>query len=513
MSFQDKSFKFLRILSFLAGILAVIVFSGSKVNLNTNSKADGFSDKIDSFIQKVIKEIDYKAGFSISIVKGNDILFLKRYGYRNVEKKLPLTDETPIYIASATKSFVGTAAKILADEGILDLDAPISKYLPELKFINPPLSAETICIRDLLTHRSGIENIPVVLRTAFTGDQTDSLVLKLFDKSIFKSHSFRYTNLGYVLTGLIINKVTGKPWQDILEEKIFKPLNMTSTHAYVSVYKNSELAQPYTVSNKKAEEIKYIKDDKSMHAAGGIITTAKDAANWLLFNINEGEFKGKQIISSQSVDEMHSAQIGLSASFYNYKRFAYGFGWYLADYNGDLLIHHFGGYSGFRSHISFMPEYKIGVAGFVNDDGEGYNLPDLVADYAYNLLSGKKDADQIAEKEYGEYKDKISKSREKEAAGKDVVNLLSEDDMKNFTGTYYNEDYGTMKISIKGKTLAVKIGNLEGRITEPKKDMLLADMTAFKSKVEFETSGNDNRVISISLVSIPWPDKKFIKTN
>ena len=132
MSFQDKSFKFLRILSFLAGILAVIVFSGSKVNLNTNSKADGFSDKIDSFIQKVIKEIDYKAGFSISIVKGNDILFLKRYGYRNVEKKLPLTDETPIYIASATKSFVGTAAKILADEGILDLDAPISKYLPEL---------------------------------------------------------------------------------------------------------------------------------------------------------------------------------------------------------------------------------------------------------------------------------------------------------------------------------------------------------------------------------------------
>ena len=75
MSFQDKSFKFLRILSFLAGIFAVIVFSGSRVTLKTNSKTDGFSDKIDSFIQKVIKETDYKAGFSISIVKGNDIVF------------------------------------------------------------------------------------------------------------------------------------------------------------------------------------------------------------------------------------------------------------------------------------------------------------------------------------------------------------------------------------------------------------------------------------------------------
>jgi hypothetical protein len=249
-----------------------------------------------------------------------------------------------------------------------------------------------------------------------------------------------------------------------------------------------------------------------MHAAGGIITTAKDAANWLKFNVNNGKFNGRQIVSERSMNEMHSAQIDLSKTFYNYKRFAYGLGWYLSDYNSDLLIHHFGGYAGFRSHISFMPKYKVGVAGFVNDEGEGFFLPDLVADYAYNLLSGKNDADRIAEKEYSEYKDKISKSRKKAAENKNVVNLLSEDDMKNFTGTYYNEDYGTMEISIKGKTLAVKIGNLEGRITEPKKELLLAYMTAFKSKVEFETNRNDNKVISISLVSIPWPDNKFIKT-
>jgi CubicO group peptidase (beta-lactamase class C family) len=511
MLFQNKSFKFLRILSFLAGILAVIIFSGSRAGIKNNQVSDDLSNKIDSFIQKVIKETNYKAGFSVSIVQGNKILFSKGYGYRNVEKKLPLTDETPIYIASATKSFVGTAAKILADEDVLDLDAPISNYLPALKF-NSPLSARTISIRDLLTHRSGIGNIPVVLRTAFTGDQTDSLILKLFEKSIFKGHSFRYTNLGYVLTGLIIKKVTGKSWQNVLEEKIFKPLGMNSTHAYVSSYKESDLAQPYTVSDGKAEKLEYIKDDKTMHAAGGIITTAKDAANWLKFNVNNGKFNGRQIVSERSMNEMHSAQIDLSKTFYNYKRFAYGLGWYLSDYNSDLLIHHFGGYAGFRSHISFMPKYKVGVAGFVNDEGEGFFLPDLVADYAYNLLSGKNDADRIAEKEYSEYKDKISKSRKKAAENKNVVNLLSEDDMKNFTGTYYNEDYGTMEISIKGKTLAVKIGNLEGRITEPKKELLLAYMTAFKSKVEFETNRNDNKVISISLVSIPWPDYKFIKT-
>ncbi len=134
MLFQNKSFKFLRILSFLAGILAVIIFSGSRAGIKNNQVSDDLSNKIDSFIQKVIKETNYKAGFSVSIVQGNKILFSKGYGYRNVEKKLPLTDETPIYIASATKSFVGTAAKILADEDVLDLDAPISNYLPALKF-------------------------------------------------------------------------------------------------------------------------------------------------------------------------------------------------------------------------------------------------------------------------------------------------------------------------------------------------------------------------------------------
>lgn len=511
MSFQDRSFKILRILSILAGITAVLLFSGSSVKRDRAGNNGEFADKIDAFINKVITETNYRAGFSVTIVSGNEVLFSRGYGYRDVGNKLPMSAKTPVYIASATKSFVGTAAKILADDGLIDLDAPISKYLPHLKFKNPPLSSETISIRDLLTHRSGIENIPVVLRTAFTGDQTDSLVLKLFENSIFKGHSFRYSNLGYVLTGIIIKKVTGKAWQKVLEEKIFKPLDMNSTHAYVSVYKKSELAQPYTVSGGKAEKLEYIKSDKTMHAAGGIITTAEDAGNWLKFNVNNGQFNGKQIVNALSMEEIHSAQIDLSKSFYNYKRFAYGFGWYLSDYNGDLLIHHFGGYAGFRSHISFMPDYKIGVAGFVNDDGEGFFLPDLVADYAYNLLTGKKNAEETAEKEFTEYKNRIMKSREKSAGKNSAPNLLSDSMIKNFTGTYFNEEYGSMRILKEGNKLAVKLGDLTGELIEPKKGLLIADMVAFKSKVKYEAGVTGGPVQSVSLTSVPWPDNTFTR--
>lgn len=498
-------------LLFLTILLTFASFTKGSKNIKTNTQVNNFSEKIDSFIQRVIKETNYKAGFSISVVKGNDILFSKGYGYRNVEKKLPMTDETPIYIASATKPFLATAAKMLADEGILDLDAPISKYLPNLKF-NPPLSTETICIRDLLTHRSGINNFPVVFRTAFSGEQKDSIVLKLFEYSLFKKHSFWYSNLGYVLTGIIMKKVTGKTWQKILEEKLFKPLNMNSTHAYVSVYNKSDLAEPYIVVNKQAERQQFIKDDNTMHAAGGMITTAKDAANWLKFHINNGKFNGKQIVSARSMDEMHSAQIDLSASFYDYNRFAYGLGWYLADYNVDLLIHHFGGYPGFRSHLSFMPKYKIGVAAFVNDAGEGFYLPDLIADYAYNLLSGGKNADQIMEKEYEKYKERVFKYRKKKmSSAKETKNNLSVNDIKTLSGTYYNKQFGTMKIFEQDNKLVAKMGNLDGWITKSGEGEFVVHLIVFSSDMDITVNKLNKKMTSFSLSSISWPAKKFMR--
>ena len=214
--------------------LVFISFANSFCSLRTDSTAADLK-KIDNFISNVRNKLQLKSGLGISIVKGDKVIFSRAYGYSKIDKKIPAKTITPFYIASSTKSFTAELAKNLSDEGILSLDEPISKYLPDLK-LPPPLTTKLITIRDLLTHRSGLENIPVILRTAYTGQYTEKKLLQLFAHSKFVGKKFRYSNIGYVLTGLIIQKVTGKSWKDLLKEKFFDPLGMKNTSAYVSYF-------------------------------------------------------------------------------------------------------------------------------------------------------------------------------------------------------------------------------------------------------------------------------------
>lgn len=191
---------------------------------------DAVNDKPDAFIKNVREELKLKTGLSISVVKDGKVYFSKAYGFADIENGVMADTDTPFYIASSTKSFLGTLAKILSDEGVIDLDSPISVYLPELE-LQPPLNPDIITIRDLLTHRSGIESFAVILRTAFTGQQTDEKIMELFGSAEFTKREFRYTNTDYVLVSLIISKVTGKDWKELMNEKIFTPLKMEFTKA------------------------------------------------------------------------------------------------------------------------------------------------------------------------------------------------------------------------------------------------------------------------------------------
>ncbi|RPI69877.1 MAG: class C beta-lactamase-related serine hydrolase, partial [Ignavibacteriales bacterium] len=359
---------------------------------------DAVNEKLDAFIKNVREELKLKTGLSISVVKEGKVFFSKAYGYADIEKEITADTYTPFYIASSTKSFLGTLAKILSDEGVINPDSPISVYLPELE-LQPPLNPDIITIRDLLTHRSGIESFAIILRTAFTGQQTDEKIMELFGSAEFTKREFRYTNTDYVLVSLIIKKVTGKDWKELMKEKIFSPLRMDNTSAIVSSYRPGSLPVGYKSLDGEAVPYSFSKTDETMHAAGGIYTSTDDLSNWLIFNLGDGTYNGKRILSEYSLDEIHSAQINYSQTFFTYNRFAYGLGWIRSDYNGRLLIHHFGSYSGARSHISFMPEEQTGVAVLINDDGDAFYTVDLIADYVYNLLDENVNADSIAAEE------------------------------------------------------------------------------------------------------------------
>ncbi len=389
--------------------------------------------RIDRFVRHAMTRFPEVPSLGVAVVRDGKTLLTRGYGYRDVEKKVPADADTVYYIASSTKSYVGLLAAKLAARGAIDLDAPIAKYLPETKL------ADRVTLRALLTHTSGIENDAVVLRTAFTGDHGDLVALLGHSKTI--EPKFSYDNLGYVAVGLAMERVTGKTWQDLLAEEIFKPLGMTRTTAYMSRTNSWPVAKPYGFDG----ALNFMKTDETMHAAGGLVTTPRDLARWLEANVNRNG------IPAAAFAEAQKQQVSVPESnWYRFKRTGYALGWYVADYEGTPMLHHFGGYEGWRAHVSFLPVQKHGVAIATNTSSPGAQLRDLIAAYAYDVLLGKPDVDAAYEVHLAKLRTEIDEQLaqvradvEKRKARKPSLTRGA----NAYAGRYANELYGTIEIT------------------------------------------------------------------
>jgi len=351
-----------------------------------------FEERLDRFSRETLAAYRVVPGFAIAVVRDDRVLFAEGYGVRDVESKLPVTVETGFYLASSTKSFTGLAAAILARRHKLDLEAPITRYLPELT-LPAPLDPASVRLRDLLTHRTGIANSEVQRHLADSGTLTrPELVAMMREGSRPISREFTYSNLGYNLLGYVIESATGKTWQRVVGEEILEPLGMTRTTTSMTEAAAGELAYPYTLRGSALERLA-LKTDGRMHAAGGMVSTAADLAIWLRANLGGGRLGERQVLDAAAVANAHRKLVETDREYYRFHRTGYGFGWYWSDFEGERLLHHFGGYDGYYAHVSFMPEHGIGVAALVNanDYGAG-TMTHLVAAYAYDLLLDKPDA-------------------------------------------------------------------------------------------------------------------------
>ena len=435
---------------------------------------------LDQYVAEVMKKLPVTPGLAIAVVRGDKVIFAGGFGYRDVKSKLSATPQTAFYIASTTKSFTGTAAKMLDDEGKIDLDVPIKTYFPNL-VLKSPLSTEQISLRDLLTHRSGINNEPIEFRTAYTGQYDTEEIFKLLS-SVTRpiSPAFNYSNLGYIITGYAMEKATGEPWQKIIQQKILDPLGMQATTCYASKVKaNSNYALPYLSENGTFVELPY-KQDNTMHAAGGMASSAEDLAKWLIMNMNEGRYDGKQIIPAASLEEILSPQINQKRRFYKFERYAYGLGWNIGMYEGNKLMHCFGSYEGFRPHVSFMPAQRIGVVVLANENRDTGLLPDLIASDIYDHLLYQKPFQVSSNQKVQEYIADLQKNREaraKRAAARESerekgTTLTLE--LRAYAGTYENPGYGRIVIALQGAALVASFGNLSSPLEHYSRDVFEA---------------------------------------
>lgn len=332
-------------------------------------------------------------GLSLALVQGDSVVYTASAGVHDVSGDAPVRPESGFYVASVTKPFVGLTAALLAARDSVDLDAPLSDLAPDLAFDSSGLDASRLSLRDHLTHRAGYSNEGLAYRPPFIGRLSPDQVLHVAGR--FSSPapiSFRYSNEAYIVTAAILAQKTGVPWKTLVTQTVLDPLALAHTTPHMSEATGRAFAWPHALRDGVLTRIE-AKADTNMHAAGGLVASAPDLARLAAAMMNDGRVDGRQVLPATAVREAVAPQIRLDARFYRFHRYAYGFGWYHADYRGERLLHHFGGFRGHHAHLSFMPDHDVGVAVVANS---GSPAPHVVAAGVYDLLLDRAAPKQVA---------------------------------------------------------------------------------------------------------------------
>jgi CubicO group peptidase (beta-lactamase class C family) len=432
------------------------------VTMETGSGQSITPDSLNHVISRLFS-LHLTPGMQVAVVRGNEVIFARGYGYADNEAQRPVTEETLFYIASTTKSLTGFAAALLDYEGKMRLSDPLSRFFPGL-VLHSPLRADSISILSLLTHTHGIENEgPVEFRTAYSGEFTRELLLHLLSHHppSKTGRAFSYGNLGYVVAGLAMEEATHRTWQEIVDERVLQPAGMVSTFSHVHDLATEKLAIPYEAEDGGFRRLRFGKSDANMHAAGGHVSTARDMARWLIIHLNAGSIDGRQIFPPEVVATTDRQWAIQDRNFGVIHRYGWGLGWDLGTFYGDTLLHRFGSFSGFRSHVSFMPAKGLGVVVLVNESTVGAALADLVAASLYDLLLQKPSAPDSL---------KAGMARLQERARNRMAQLVEEKKRRAArpqqlllplaacAGAFENEDLGRMTWRVVGGSLEVTMG-------------------------------------------------------
>ncbi len=182
-------------------------------------------------------------GVAIVVVKGDQVLLLDALGVCDADGKQRVTPNSPFYLASVTKSFTALGVAILVEDGKVKLDEPVQTYLPRFTLYDPQQAA-AMTVRDLLSHRKGINSIPISLAEAYFGNINDDRYYKWL-ATVRPLNKYSYSNLHYTLAGRIIEAVTGQSWKDFLADRVFARLEMQNATCYASkLYANPLAAWP-----------------------------------------------------------------------------------------------------------------------------------------------------------------------------------------------------------------------------------------------------------------------------
>ncbi|OHD68967.1 MAG: hypothetical protein A2W19_07015 [Spirochaetes bacterium RBG_16_49_21] len=358
---------------------------------------------LDSLIRTLMKEHRIP-GIAVAVVHGGRVLFSRCYGSAHAEKNIPLTDETAFMAGSLTKSFTALAVTRLIGQGKVAAGADIRTYIPEFSIRSYGAPAKPITVRHLLTHTSGLM---IDYYPRFTGEKQygDRELLSLLKNEYLCSPpgtAVKYSNIGYKLLGMMVERVTGEPFERHMMRVVLAPVGMKGSYYGSAGGKGNEAAGHDGDRGNKVMPLLDIGDS----ASSGLFTTLKDLAAFLRFLSVERKRTGLPISGPEAVASVLRNADRSIDTFYDNTN-VYSTGWYLDFYRfrgtGNVMSNS-GNVNGFSSELAYMPEAKLGMA-VLSNSSVGWKADiEITArglraflDAAHGPMTGGEDGDEKKE--------------------------------------------------------------------------------------------------------------------
>lgn len=412
---------------------------------------------LDTAFERVLKD-QLAAGFAVAVVEKDKIIYAKGFGYRDYEKKIPVTTNTLFAIGSCTKAFTASLLGILQKEKKIDFDEPAAKYLPGLKFYNEDMDRH-ISIRDMMSHRTGLPRHDYSWYL-FKTNSRDSLLqrIRYQQPSFGIRERWQYNNFMFLTQGLIAEHLTGKTWEENISTHIFKPLGMTRSNMNIeALNKDADAAIGYGLKKDSIIDQRDYYHINAMGPAGSINSSVNEMAKWVITWINAGKYEGKEIIPAGYINTAMSAQMVSSPGLPSKERTdvffsSYGMGWSLSSYKGHYRVEHGGNIDGFSASTSFFPTDSIGIIVLTNQNASSVTsiVRNLIADrllkapffdWNKDILESNRKAKEAA------------KAAEKTASSNQQKNTKPSHALKDYEGIYSHPGYGSMELVVRNDSL------------------------------------------------------------
>ena len=440
---------------------------------------------IDSIVERAMKTFGNQ-GVAVAVVKDGTVIVAKGYGIKRLGAPDLVGPDTRFGIASNTKAFTATALGILVEEGKLAWDAPVIRYLPEFAMYDPFVTRE-LTIRDLLVHRSGLGlgAGDLLWWPASTYDRKEIVRRLRFIKpaTSFRS-AYAYDNVLYLVAGEVIERVTGRTWEQFVQERILDRVGMTaSTVRHSDAGGRDDVASTHAVVEGTMTVIAPMTSDNT-NPAGGINAGARDIAKWLLVQLDSGRLAdGSRLVSARTAREIWTGVTPLpmgppAPEMAPLRRqfSLYALGFNTGDFRGKKLLTHTGGLPGYLSWLGFIPDARVGVAVLTNTETPMYAaLGWSLLDYAlgttppWDFVGGQA---AVAKRQKASLTlDRIAIAAARDSLGKPSLPL------ERYAGTYEDPWYGDILISYANGKLRMAFGHtpqLQGALVHWQHDTFVA---------------------------------------